>query len=201
MDTYSLNLLAEGQRNAAAGAPLPRLDVVNGDAVNQWVELQKAYVGLRGATAGPNRTAIPKTSHADVLQLATLWTRELGKVTPRSPFEGTEHERWKACADQVEERGDKDKGSEVYPDNQRFWECTKRLAIYLQSRKVVPSRWQLVTESVTEAIAEVPQVVGRASRAAAETAAGVLADPARLAAVLLGAAVLLPPIVRAWRAS
>lgn len=136
--------------------------------------------------------ALEKRAHTDR-------TAELGKVKPRRDTEETEHARWRDCADLVTKTADKAKANEVYPDNQRFWACTKRLAIYLQARKVVPSRWRLFTESLTEAIAEVPQVVSRATRAAADTAAGLLADPARLAAVLLGAAVLLPPLIRAWR--
>ena len=158
-------------------------------------------MGLRGADPGPFGGAVPRTTHADILQLTTSWTRELGKVEPRDEFETTEHDRWKTCAAEVARQYDRTKSNEVYPGNERFWqECSRRVAIYLQARKVVPSRWQLFTEAVTEAIADVPEVVSRASKAAAEAAAGLLADPARFAAVLLGAAVLLPPVIRAWRA-
>ena len=87
-----------------------------------------------------------------------------------------------------------------YPENEQFWQqCSRRLAIYLESRKVVPSRWELITESIGEAITELPRVVGDATRTAAGAAAGLLSSPAKLGALLLGGAILAPPIIRALR--
>lgn len=189
-------------RNQAATPPgaAPKLNVVNGDAVAQWVELKEAYLELRGSTAGKHGKAIPKTTHADVMQIATAWTAELKKVSPRADYERSEHERWKACAAKVAALYDKPNPNAEYADNEHFWqECTKRLSIYLQARKVVPSKWELAVESVVEAVAELPQVVGGAVKSTASAAAKVIKDPAKLAAVLLGAAILLPPVIRAFR--
>lgn len=188
------------RNQAAPNAPTPKLNVVNGDAVAQWVELKETYVKLRGFTVGKNRKAIPKTTHADVMQLATAWTNELKKVSPRADYERTEHELWKKCTEKVASLYDKDNPSAEYPDNEQFWQvCTSRLAIYLNARKVVPSKWELFVESVVEAVAEVPATVGRATKATAGAAARVIKDPAKLAALMLGAAILLPPVIRAFR--
>ena len=119
----------------------------------------------------------------------------------RDNLERLEHARWKTCANKVARLYDRanPKGG-LYPHNEEFWqECTRRLAVYLEARKVVPSKWELLVESFVEAVAEVPEVIGRVAKQTAGAAAGVITSPAKLAAVLLGSAILLPPIIRAFR--
>ncbi len=194
-DDYLMQLL----RNQAT-APIPKLKIQTKDAVKQWVDLKHQYIALRGSKPGNNRKAIPKTTHHDVMQIVTAWSRELRKVTPRSSSEWGEHARWTACMARVAKRYDAKKPNAEYPDNEDIWQnCTKRLAVYLQSRKIVPSKWQLLKEAVFEAVAEVPNTLGHATRELASGAAGLLAEPGKLAALLLGGAILIPPLVRAFR--
>jgi hypothetical protein len=184
-------------RNQASD-PIPTLDLQTQDAVKQWVELKQAYLALRGAKEGKNHKPVPRTTHHDVMQIATAWTRELRKVEPRNDHERTEHGRWKSCADQVAARYNKQTPGAEYPENERFWqECTARLAVYLEGRKIVPSSWELLVESVFEAIAEVPATIGRAGREVASGASSLLEQPGKLAAVLIGSVIVLPPLVRA----
>jgi hypothetical protein len=192
---------ASERRNVAARpAPVPQLNVHNGDAVKQWLDLKQSYMALRGSREGKNRKHIPRTTHSDVIQISTAWTRELGKVEPRNEHERSEHARWLRCAERVATLYERGNPAAEYPDNQAFWEeCTPRLAVYLESRKVVPSKWRLFLESVVEAVSEVPETVERATRKVAGTAYDLIKEPAKLAAVLIGAAILVPPIVRAFR--
>src|SRR5262245_57191476 len=107
------------QRNDAdAWKPTAQLNVQNGDAVKQWVELKQSYLALRGTKEGKNRKPVPRTTHHDVMQIATAWTRELRKVEPRNDHERTEHTRWKGCADQVAARFDSRTPGAEYPDNE-----------------------------------------------------------------------------------
>ena len=194
-DDYLEQLL----RNQAA-APIPKLKIQTKDAIKQWVDLKHKYIALRGSKLGNNQKAIPKTTHHDVMQIATAWSRELRKVTPRGSSEWREHDRWATCMRQIAKRYNATTPNAEYPKNDDFWqECTKRLAIYLQSRKVVPGKWQLLKEAVLEAVAEVPATLGHATRELASGAAGLLAGPGKLAALLLGGAILIPPLVRAFR--
>jgi hypothetical protein len=179
---------------------MPALDIQTADAVKQWLELKQRYATLRGVKEGKNRKQIPKTTHSDVLQLCTAWSRELRKVEPRSDHERSEHGRWMNCTERVATIYDSANPSAEYPENEAFWqECTSRLAVYLESRKVVPSKWQLFLDAVVEAVAELPETIGHAGREVASGAARLIQEPAKLAALLLGAAILLPPVIRAFR--
>jgi hypothetical protein len=176
------------------------------DAVTRFIKLKELYLELRGGVEGENRRPIPLTTNADVLQLATLWTRELARVKPRDAHERSDHRRWAACVEDVKQNADPHQPDAQYPKNEAFWSCMGRLAIYLQARKIVPSKWELFKEAVAETIAEVPATLGQATTAAGSAAAsagGTVADfvkkPAQAALVVLGAAILLPPIIRAVR--
>ncbi len=188
-------------RNAS---PPPQIVIAkHGDAVVRWSKLKQTYIKARGGHRGADNKTIPHTTNADVMQIATLWSREVKKVKPRNPQERTDHKRWKACMDKVAKTADPSKPDERYADNENFWQqCTARLAIYLESRKVVPSEWSLFKEALVESIAEVPGTFGRAGQAAAEVvgnAAGAVGRPAMAALAILGGVLLLPPIIRAVR--
>lgn len=96
--------------------------------------------------------------------------------------------------------------NEVYPENERFWQaCTRRVAIYLESRKVKPSAWTLAVEAVSEALLEAPRTVGRATGKAVGCFGKLLGSPLKLilgiVGVAVGAAIVLPPLMRAARRS
>lgn len=199
-------------RPALAEAELPRnappepkaIIAKETDAVRRWVALKKVYSEARGSTVGANKKAVPNTTNADVKQLATLWSNEVKKVKPRNDHERSDHQRWQACVDKVAKLADATKPDERYPDNEEFWQhCTARLAIYLESRKVVPSEWQLFKEAVVESLAEVPGTIGRAGLATAgavgDAANAVVSKPALAAMAILGGILLVPPIIRAVR--
>jgi hypothetical protein len=174
------------------------------DAVRRWVALKKLYIKARGGAIGANNKMIPHTTNADVKQLATLWSNEVKKVKARSDDERSEHKRWQACVDKVAKLADASKPDERYSDNEHFWQhCTARLAIYLESRKVVPSEWELFKEAFVESLAEVPSTIGRAGVATAgavgNAASAVLSKPAMAAMAILGGVLLVPPIIRAVR--
>ncbi len=188
-------------RNAT---PRPQTIIAkHSDAVVRWSKLKQMYLKARGGRPGSDNKTIPLTTNADVIQLATLWSREVQKVTPRSEGDRSEHKRWKACMDQVAKRANPSKPDDRFPGNEQFWQqCTARLAIYLESRKVVPSEWALFKEALVESIAEVPGTFGRAGQAAvgvASDAASAVGRPATAALAILGGVLLLPPIIRAVR--
>ena len=171
------------------------------DAVTRWLQLRSTYLELRGASS----KGVPRTTNGDVLQLAVAWSRELVRVKPRNDAERAEHARWQRCLDTIKKNATPKKPNDTYPRNAEFWqECTRRLAIYLQARKVVPGAWTLDKRSIVDTLAEVPGVLGSATMAAADTMADIgtavaVSRPAKAALAVLGAAILLPPIVRAVR--
>lgn len=171
------------------------------DAVTRWLKLRSAYLELRGSSG----KGIPRTTNGDVLQLAVAWSRELLKVKPRNDADRVEHAHWQRCLETIKQNAAPKKPNDTYPKNAEFWqECTRRLAIYLQARRVVPGAWALDKRSVVDTLAEVPAVLGNATMAAADTIADVgatiaVSRPAKAALAVLGAAILLPPVIRAVR--
>lgn len=177
------------------------LSISQPDHVRLWVELKRQYTALRGARTGRNRKPIPKTTRADVLQMATRWSRELTGAQRRAAQtanDRSERDRWQRCLTIID--ADAAAANESLPlaVNQAFWDCSRRLAIYLESLKIRPSRWRLLVESVTESVAELPGRVTDAGRSVAEVASSG-AQTVAIAAALVAAALLLPPILRAAR--
>jgi len=195
-------------RNATTGVSDPKILVdQHPDAVTRWIRLKQMYVNLRGGTLGVNKKVVPRTTNADVLQLAAMWSRELAKVSPRDSHDRSDHGRWGACMDTVKRTADPRRPDAVFTGNEEFWQkCSRRLAIYLMARKAVPSRWKLLKDSVVETIAGVPGTLGKATRTAgglvtdaAGGVANIVSKPAQAALAVVGAAILLPPIIRAVR--
>lgn len=198
-------------RNAQPAArTVMRPEVVfaqHADAVTRWLKLKEFYVNQRGGSAIDGQRVVPNTTNADVLQLATHWSREVAKVSPRDAHDRSDHERWKACMDTIKQTADASRPDAVYAKNVEFWQqCSRRLAIYLNARKAVPSRWQMFKEAVVETIAGVPSAVGSATQTTAGLVTGAaggvakaFADPAKAALFVVGTAILLPPIIRAVR--
>jgi len=204
MDPMNLYRMTQAPpRNAAVPTRiLAMIDLKNGDAVRQWIDLKSTYEKLRGTRPAANRKHAPKSTVGDIKAIAAKWSSELKRVKPRNAHDTSEHNRWRRCLEEIEQASAGLATTALYPavENERFWQkCTHRLAIYLESRKVVPARWKLAVSALTETLAEVPSAVGDATKSAANVAAGIVREPAKLAAVLLGAAVLAPPLIRAFR--
>ena len=197
------------QRNADEPGE-PNLELVVGqhsDAVVRWVKLKQMFVKLRGGSPAKNHKVVPRTTNGDVLQLAAAWSRELAKVSPNSDHQRSDHKRWQSAMETVKNNADPTRPNALYPRNEEFWQDhSTRLAIYLESRKATPSKWTLLKESFVETLADVPGALGNATHATAGAVAdagGAVADfvkkPINAALVLLGGAILLPPIIRAVR--
>jgi hypothetical protein len=173
------------------------------NAVTLWIELKRAYLQMRGVTQGKKTRALPLTTNRDVLQLATKWSRELSKSKGNKDRDKSERARWKAGMDEVSRLTKGADPEAVYVGNESFWQDhTRRLAIYLESRKVRPSKWQLVKESISESLNELPDRLARGGATVGEgakKAASFFADPIKLILLGIGGAIVLPPVISAVR--
>ncbi len=171
------------------------VDVQAGNFVDLWLELKRRSVALRGSSPGPNGKAVPRTRNEDVLLLATRWSVELAKIKGNDASDRSERQRWRAALAEVERLADEHKPNEVYPANAAFWDASNRLAIYLESLKLRPGRWQLAGEAVAEAVQDLPTALAHAGTATAGAVGRFLSDPIKLGAVVLGSVVLLPALL------
>lgn len=168
------------------------IDIRAANHLDLWLELKRRYVALRGSTPGTNGKAVPKTTNRDVLLLATRWTVELAKVQGNEERDRSERKRWREILATIERAADDRVPSAVYSGNTAFWDGSNRLAIYLESLKLRPSRWQLGSEAVVEAVQDLPTALSHAGAATVGAVGRLLADPIKVGAVALGAAIAIP---------
>jgi len=183
------------------------------DFVRRRQKLRSYYITARGSDVVAG-VAIPRTTNADVKQLATLWAHEVNKVSPKDADDRRHLVRWAACMNRVAAAADPNAMGSPYPHNSEFWqECTRRTAIWLNARKVVPSKWTLALDATVESLKELPDAIGGAGRYAGGKVGGAfgwigdkLGDASTavkwtliLGGAALTAAVVVPPIVRAVR--
>ena len=179
----------------------------NGDHGDQWSQLRDQFEEKRGYTSGRNRKKIPRTTNRDVKQLAEWWHRELllviAKYLGRRDFDKASRARWLRAKSTIESDLKNADPAAEYPRNEWFWqEASYRLARYLQSRKAVPSNTSLMIDSVSEAIQESADTVKQIAmdvsdageRAMSKVKVGLI-----IAGSVIGAAIVLPPVIRAFR--
>ena len=175
---------------------------------------------LRGpdpATKGQS-TLYPATTNRDITELATLWTREVARASIDNDTDKVRAKQWRDCIAQVHRDADVAAHPDaVYAHTYDFWRCMEKIAIWLDVRKLRPSTWDLVVDSVGEAVEDLPNTFGDAAHAvggAGKRAVGAAGDaasavgrglvdffdkPVTIIAVLIGGALVIPPVVRALR--
>lgn len=183
------------------------------DFVRRRQNLRRYYLSARGSdiVAG---VAIPRTTNADIKQLATVWAHEVNKVSPQNADDRRQLIRWAACMNRVAVAADPSDMDAVYPHNKEFWQkCTRRVAIWLNARQVVPSKWKLALDATVESIKELPDTIGGVGEYAGGQVAGAfgwmgekLGDATTavkwtliLGGAALAAAFVVPPIIEAVR--
>lgn len=195
------------QRNADGGPPPPTPTaappapaIEASDHIVLWAKLKAYYLAHRSSVAGANGKAIPRTTNRDVIALVTRWQAELARAGDRDEDrDKSERERWAACVAEVDRHTRGVAFDAEYPANEPLWqECTLRLAQYLESLKMRPSRWELLSESVGEAVAEIGDTlagaaasVGKAGGGAAKAATSGLLGALLWPAALVGGGLLI----------
>lgn len=189
--------------------------------VDHFGQLLRFYREMRGKTVDATGSIIPLTTHDDVKQTAMWWYDEYLRHNRRRSHDHPVHAEWTAAVNRIR---DETKGADpkaVYPNNKWFWfSAIKNLALHLESERTTPTQMELIIESVQEAvddrIDDVKTVLDTAGNAAGAVASTVkdaadavthtgerLWSGLKIAAIvgagLLGAAIVVPPIIRAFR--
>ena len=178
------------------------------DHVLQWAEFKRLYVADRGSDAGQNRKAIPRTTFGDIAQLAKYWHNEYLRELLRNPSardkSPASRKRWLAAKRKIDEQLRSAAKSSQYPENEWFWQvATRRLAIYLESRKAIPSRTELLIESLRETVEEHAETAKKLAKRAVDAAGGETLSNLKTGVLIVGslaaAALAIPLIVRALK--
>lgn len=124
---------------------------------------------------------IPRTTNADVLQLATYWATQLAEVKVVFGHDGVVA-RWAPVVADVDKLAKPGKPDDVYPKNNEFWRELQQVAIHVAVSDEAPSKWSMVVDSVKDSIVHLPDTL---STAAAKTAE-VIGDVAHGAGKVVG---------------
>lgn len=193
------------------------------DYVDTLTAVRTAASKVRGTKKSKDGYTFAETTFDDVWQLAKWWHGEFIRAIKAMPLEDDPaREEWIKAYNRIraetEHAADPDA---VYPANHWFWNrALLKLAIYLQSQKGKPSAMSIFVESIEETVddrvTDVRDVIKGAGEAAgdvistvskaAETVSEIgeqtwsgIKTAALIGGSLIGAAIIVPPIIRAIR--
>jgi len=135
-----------------------------------WQAQRTALAKLRGADArdpGPNtrglRMTVPRTTKADILQLATYWTDALAHVEhkrremgPHGPqvlhYIGLDGDiqRWRAVLADVDTYATSGDPSGLYPKNEAFWRASAHISITVAVIDDAPPPFEMLLDTIIQ---------------------------------------------------
>ena len=118
--------------------------------------------GMSGATLD-----IPRSTNADVLQLATYWTTQLANAKRVMGYD-TVVAKWHVALADVDQLAKGGKPGDVYPKNNDFWRTALEVAIQVAIGDEAPSTWDLIVDSVKDSVTHLPQTLESAGTKAVE---------------------------------
>jgi hypothetical protein len=192
------------------------------DHVMHRVSLLRFYRKERGTFRNKTGNRVPKTTNRDVAQLTKWWDEEFKRSRANAGWYKTTNKTiWKEARIKIANDLKRAEPDAEYKDNDWFWyHAMIKLAILLSVAKSRPSPTELfveaLKETVDERIEDADRIIDGASDAVnkAASAAGKAVETVTEAgerawsglkiagivgAGLLGAAFVLPPIIRAFR--
>jgi hypothetical protein len=140
------------------------------DLYNSQLKFLKEKRGTDARDQPPGHSGgtrdIPRTTNADVLQLATYWSNELAKVKHVFGHDGVVA-RWTPVVNDVDKLAKNGKPDEVYAKNNEFWREMQQVAIQIAVADEAPSKWDMVVDSVKDSVKHLPETLtGAASKGA-----------------------------------
>jgi hypothetical protein len=186
-------------RNASAVETDGTLEFPSTATWDEQAKLQRdAFSKLRGEDIVTGRliSRVPRTTVADVRQLAAYWASGLAKVGAHGLGDVSYRhvlDRWKAALAQVDRTPRDLDPTSVYPNNLDFWEAVMTIAIQIAVTAEAPTRWQLVKEASKTALHNLPDTL----KSAAQSFVGnVLKKPLIYAGIGVGGLLLLTVLMR-----
>ena len=174
-------LLAElsTRRNVGPSADGP---IAHFDNIKTFDELYQAQLkflqGKRGAdTLDPPAgfsggvRLIPRTTNADVLQLATYWTNQLGAVRHTLGHDSV-LAKWRAALADVDALAKPGRPAAVYPKNNELWREMWHVAVQVAVSDEAPTRWDMVVDSVKDSVVHLPATISEVAGKGAELVEG-----------------------------
>jgi hypothetical protein len=114
---------------------------------------------------------IPRTTNADVLQLAVWWDARLSDA-PHAMGADTVATLWHATLSDVNTLAKQGAATDVYAKNNEFWRTLGKVSIQIAAATEMPSTWDLAVDSVKDSVSNLPETLGQAASSAAHAVGG-----------------------------
>ncbi|HTR56466.1 MAG TPA: hypothetical protein VMJ10_37590 [Kofleriaceae bacterium] len=144
---------------------------------DMWNAQRKFLADKRGADKlpppagmGGSDMTIPRSTNADVLQLATYWTTQLANAKQVLGYK-TAVDKWHAAIADVDQLVKSGKPDDVYPKNNEFWRTSFDVAIQVAIGDESPSKWDMFVGSVKDSVTHLPENLEHAASKAADLVA------------------------------
>ncbi len=163
------------------------------DPLDLWEATRRFFKEKRAVLTSTTRAGwtYPKTTNADVRQLADVWTRVHARIWRSDLSRAKQHkDEWNEARSQIEVATAGADPSATFVHNERFWlRWTKRQAIYLSAVRDMPSTWDMIVDSVKHSVSRLPENLEAGGNAIADAGADVAASVAEKAGKLATAPV------------
>jgi hypothetical protein len=114
---------------------------------------------------------IPRTTNADVLQLAAYWGNELAKAKQVMGYQGAV-EKWRSVMADVDRYAKTGKPDDVYPKNNELWHVLSDVSIQIAIGDEAPRKWDMAVDSLKYSVTHLPDTLSHAASKGVELVAG-----------------------------
>ena len=189
------------------------------DPLDLWEATRRFFKQKRTVKTSAMGWTYPETTNGDVRQLAEVWTRVHDKLWRADLARAAQHKKeWNEARSQIDIATTGADPNAPFGDNERFWlRWTKRQGIYLSAVRDMPSKWEMVVDSVKGSVARLPETIASSADAVATATASVaskagevavapvrgvfsglfgkLGTPLLIGAAVVGGAIVLPRVL------
>ena len=124
------------------------------DPLDLWEATRRFLKEKRRVKTSATGWTYPETTNADVRQLAEVWSRVHAKLWRADLARAQQHrDEWKEATSRIEVATAGADPAAVFVDNERFWlRWTKRQGIYLSAVRDMPTKWEMIVDSVKDSV-------------------------------------------------
>lgn len=154
---------------------------------DMWTAQRNYLADKRGADKvqppGGSEMNIPRSTNADVLQIATYWTTQLANAKQVMGYQSAV-DKWHAAIADVDQLAKTGKPDDVYPKNDELWRTSFDVAVQVAIGAEAPSSWDLFVGALKDSVTHLPETL----ESVGSKAVDVVADAAQAVGHVAGAA-------------
>lgn len=131
--------------------------------------------------------SIPRSTNADVIQLADYWTKRLGSIKHVMGHDAVV-KRWTTALADVNAIARTGNPDAVYSKNNAFWRALQATAIQIAVADEAPSSWDVALAALKDSVKQLPENIATGAKAVASATTDVVGDIAKGAGRVANAA-------------